>query len=84
MTTSVMMGTEPRLPATRSNSRMSIIKISSEQTTSVTMMPTRNRQVHIVDDGGQRSFDVMGDVGNQLRAEALGFHPLRHGGAESG
>lgn len=37
------------------------------------------KQVNIVDDGGERGLDIVGDVGDKLGAEALGLHALAHG-----
>ena len=36
------------------------------------------QQVHIVDDGGQRRLDVVGDIGNQFGFQPLGLHSLVH------
>ena len=36
------------------------------------------QQVHIVDDGGEGGFQVVGDVGDELGFEVLAAHPLRH------
>ena len=36
------------------------------------------QQVHIVDDGGEGRFDVVGDVGDELSLQPLGPHPLLH------
>ena len=36
------------------------------------------QQVHIVDDGGERGFQVVGHVGDELGPEALAFEPLVH------
>ena len=41
------------------------------------------QQIHIVDNGGQRGFDVVGHVGNELSFEMLALHPLIHGPADA-
>ena len=36
------------------------------------------QQVHIVDNGGERRFDIVGDICNELCFHALAFQPLLH------
>ena len=42
------------------------------------------QKVNVVDDGGKGSFDIVGDVGDQLSFQPFGLHPLFHGPGHAG